>query len=328
MDRDLATPRFRSTRPASRRRSPTPGTRTTAATESPGIRGTGRPRPGMPDRSRPSRRSPAPTKYSWLKAPRYDDEPMEVGPLARMLVGYVEGRRPRSATCSTGAAAGLGVGPDAALGHPRPDRRPGARGTGRRESARRMASTTSSRTSPPVTSRSPTSRQWDPEVWPRQAQGCVAGRGAPRRRRPLGDDPGRQDRGIPDRRREHVERLAARRARSPGGAGGGARRDAGRGPQPAARDPADRPLVRSLHGVRGPCLRPARSSARSRSGSSREACDDRSVRGTSRRRCRPTMSRSRRRATRSRPRRARAAFRSTSGRSPSASRTGSPPAAS
>lgn len=30
-------------------------------------------------------------KYSWLKAPRYDDQPMEVGPLARMLVAYVKG---------------------------------------------------------------------------------------------------------------------------------------------------------------------------------------------------------------------------------------------
>jgi [NiFe] hydrogenase large subunit len=27
-------------------------------------------------------------RYSWLKAPRYDGEPMEVGPLARMLVAY------------------------------------------------------------------------------------------------------------------------------------------------------------------------------------------------------------------------------------------------
>lgn len=27
-------------------------------------------------------------KYSWLKSPRYDDKPMEVGPLARMLVSY------------------------------------------------------------------------------------------------------------------------------------------------------------------------------------------------------------------------------------------------
>jgi [NiFe] hydrogenase large subunit len=29
--------------------------------------------------------------YSWLKAPRYKDEPMEVGPLARMLVAYGKG---------------------------------------------------------------------------------------------------------------------------------------------------------------------------------------------------------------------------------------------
>jgi Ni,Fe-hydrogenase I large subunit len=31
-------------------------------------------------------------KYSWLKAPRYDDTSMEVGPLARMLIGYVSGQ--------------------------------------------------------------------------------------------------------------------------------------------------------------------------------------------------------------------------------------------
>lgn len=30
-------------------------------------------------------------KYSWVKAPRYDDKPMEVGPLSRMLVAYVAG---------------------------------------------------------------------------------------------------------------------------------------------------------------------------------------------------------------------------------------------
>ncbi len=30
-------------------------------------------------------------KYSWLKAPRFDDQPMEVGPLARMLVAYASG---------------------------------------------------------------------------------------------------------------------------------------------------------------------------------------------------------------------------------------------
>jgi Ni,Fe-hydrogenase I large subunit len=30
-------------------------------------------------------------KYTWLKAPRYDEKAMEVGPLARMLIGYVSG---------------------------------------------------------------------------------------------------------------------------------------------------------------------------------------------------------------------------------------------
>jgi hydrogenase large subunit len=30
-------------------------------------------------------------KYSWLKAPRYEDQPMEVGPLARLVVAYAAG---------------------------------------------------------------------------------------------------------------------------------------------------------------------------------------------------------------------------------------------
>jgi len=30
-------------------------------------------------------------KYSWLKSPRYESKPMEVGPLARMIVGYARG---------------------------------------------------------------------------------------------------------------------------------------------------------------------------------------------------------------------------------------------
>lgn len=32
-------------------------------------------------------------KYSWLKAPRYDGEPMEVGPLAQVLVSYLGGNK-------------------------------------------------------------------------------------------------------------------------------------------------------------------------------------------------------------------------------------------
>jgi Ni,Fe-hydrogenase I large subunit len=31
-------------------------------------------------------------KYSWMKSPRYDGRPMQVGPLARALVGYASGQ--------------------------------------------------------------------------------------------------------------------------------------------------------------------------------------------------------------------------------------------
>lgn len=31
-------------------------------------------------------------KYSWLKAPRYEDQPMEVGPLSRLLIAYASGQ--------------------------------------------------------------------------------------------------------------------------------------------------------------------------------------------------------------------------------------------
>jgi [NiFe] hydrogenase large subunit/hydrogenase large subunit len=51
-------------------------------------------------------------KYSWLKAPRYDDEPMEVGPLARLLVAYGSGQ-PDVKAAVDGVLAKLGVGPEA-----------------------------------------------------------------------------------------------------------------------------------------------------------------------------------------------------------------------
>jgi [NiFe] hydrogenase large subunit/hydrogenase large subunit len=51
-------------------------------------------------------------KYSWLKSPRYDDQPMEVGPLARMLVAYVSGHA-RVKELVGGALKTLNVGPDA-----------------------------------------------------------------------------------------------------------------------------------------------------------------------------------------------------------------------
>ena len=51
------------------------------------------------------------SKYSWLKSPRYDDQPMEVGPLARMLVSYASGHE-RVKTLVDGALKALGVGPE------------------------------------------------------------------------------------------------------------------------------------------------------------------------------------------------------------------------
>jgi Ni,Fe-hydrogenase I large subunit len=51
-------------------------------------------------------------KYSWLKSPRYDNHPMEVGPLARMLVAYGRGQ-PRVKTLVGDVLTKLGVGPEA-----------------------------------------------------------------------------------------------------------------------------------------------------------------------------------------------------------------------
>jgi len=51
-------------------------------------------------------------KYSWLKSPRYDGEPMEVGPLARMLVAYGSGHA-RVKELVSAVLKKLDVGPEA-----------------------------------------------------------------------------------------------------------------------------------------------------------------------------------------------------------------------
>jgi [NiFe] hydrogenase large subunit/hydrogenase large subunit len=51
-------------------------------------------------------------KYSWVKAPRYEDQPMEVGPLARLLVAYAAGHKPVQEAVN-GVLKKLGVGPAA-----------------------------------------------------------------------------------------------------------------------------------------------------------------------------------------------------------------------
>jgi Ni,Fe-hydrogenase I large subunit len=51
-------------------------------------------------------------KYSWLKAPRYEDKAVEVGPLARMLVAYASGQ-PRVKELVNSVLEKLEVGPTA-----------------------------------------------------------------------------------------------------------------------------------------------------------------------------------------------------------------------
>jgi [NiFe] hydrogenase large subunit/hydrogenase large subunit len=53
----------------------------------------GETRPNYTGPKPPYERLDTNAKYSWLKSPRYDGEPMEVGPLARALVAYVSGHK-------------------------------------------------------------------------------------------------------------------------------------------------------------------------------------------------------------------------------------------
>lgn len=51
-------------------------------------------------------------RYSWVKAPRFDEHPMEVGPLARMLVAYASGHKEAKSAVDM-VLGKLGVGPAA-----------------------------------------------------------------------------------------------------------------------------------------------------------------------------------------------------------------------
>ncbi|MEJ2056930.1 MAG: nickel-dependent hydrogenase large subunit [Desulfofustis sp.] len=60
-------------------------------------------------------------RYSWLKAPRFEGKPMQVGPLAQMLVGYAQGHEGivngvNGALDLVSKIAGTKVGPDALFG--------------------------------------------------------------------------------------------------------------------------------------------------------------------------------------------------------------------
>jgi [NiFe] hydrogenase large subunit/hydrogenase large subunit len=108
-------------------------------------------------------------KYSWLKSPRYDGMPMEVGPLARMLVAYASGHE--EAKALIGDVLGkLNVGPAAlysTLG------RTAARGIETVLLARRMNTWYNSLVDRIRSGDTQTfsKDRWEPESWPQRAQG-------------------------------------------------------------------------------------------------------------------------------------------------------------
>jgi [NiFe] hydrogenase large subunit/hydrogenase large subunit len=118
-------------------------------------------------------------RYTWMKAPRYDGRPMEVGPLARMLVAYASGHEDVVALVNE-VLGRLQVGPEAlfsTLG------RTAARGIETVLIARRMEKWMDDLVTRikggDVSTFS--GENWDPSSWPSSAQGygyCDAPRGA------------------------------------------------------------------------------------------------------------------------------------------------------
>jgi Ni,Fe-hydrogenase I large subunit len=102
-------------------------------------------------------------KYSWLKSPRYGDEPMEVGPLARMLVAYVSGHA-RVKELVGAVLARLKVGPEAlfsTLG------RVAARGIEMDDWVDQLAANMGS-----GELRIHDNSKWEPSTWPADASGA------------------------------------------------------------------------------------------------------------------------------------------------------------
>ncbi len=109
-------------------------------------------------------------KYSWVKSPRYDGAPMEVGPLARMLVGYGRGHAEIKRRVD-GALAHLGVGVDAlfsTLG------RVAARGLETQILANRLSGWVAELAANMSRGelRIHDSSRWEPSTWPAEARGA------------------------------------------------------------------------------------------------------------------------------------------------------------
>lgn len=108
-------------------------------------------------------------KYTWMKTPRYEGRPMEVGPLARMLVSYASGHKDVQAIVKQ-TLDGLGVGPEAlysTLG------RMAARGMETVLIARRLSHWYDALVAriKGGDTRTFAGEKWDPRTWPAKSQG-------------------------------------------------------------------------------------------------------------------------------------------------------------
>jgi [NiFe] hydrogenase large subunit/hydrogenase large subunit len=108
-------------------------------------------------------------KYTWMKAPRYEGRPMQVGPLARMLVGYAS-NHPDIVPMVSEVLGRLGVGPAAlfsTLG------RTAARGMETVMLARRMGTWFDQLIANVRAGNTTTFNgdKWEPSSWPTQARG-------------------------------------------------------------------------------------------------------------------------------------------------------------
>ncbi len=108
-------------------------------------------------------------KYTWLKAPRYEDQAVEVGPLARMLVAYASGQPDVQQTVDM-VLQTLGVGPEAlfsTLG------RTAARGIETAVVAGRLIPWLDELAGQIADGNYNTCNtdKWDPATWPAEAQG-------------------------------------------------------------------------------------------------------------------------------------------------------------
>ena len=153
-------------------------------------------------------------KYSWLKAPRYDGQVMEVGPLARALVAYAAGvpavkqsvdatlkklgAKPAALYSTLGRVAARALESEIVM----------SRLEGWLDQLERNMNSGDTRIADTA--------KWAHSSWPTERSRIRAARGPARRARPLGRDPERPDLALPGGCADHLERLPARR---PGAAG-------------------------------------------------------------------------------------------------------------